>query len=65
MDEVEKSEYAKKGKEFAEEMSKTVNKTAETISRQGEQIQQSAIYRSVSEASRHHHYDVKLILLLL
>ena len=49
MDEVEKSDYAKKGKEFVEGVAKTMEKTAETVTRQGEQLAQSNIYKSVAE----------------
>lgn len=49
MDEVEKSDYAKKGKEFVEGVTKTMEKTAETVTRQGEQLAQSNIYKSVAE----------------
>jgi len=49
MDDVEKSEYAKKGKEWVDEIGKTVGKTAEAVSKQGEQISQSNIYKSVSQ----------------
>ena len=49
MDDVEKSDYAKKGKEWAEELGKTVEKTAESVSKQGEQLQRSQLYKSVSE----------------
>ena len=51
MNEVEKSEYAKKGKEFVDDISKTVGKTAESVKEHGENIARSQVFRSVSEAS--------------
>ena len=46
---VDESGVAKKGGEIAQKVSQTVGKTAESLSKQGEQIAQTQIYKSVSE----------------
>lgn len=51
VEEVEKSEYAKKGKEIVEDISRTVGKTAETVKHQGEHIAQSQVFQSVSQVN--------------
>lgn len=48
-EEIEKTEYAKKGKRIAEDFSKTAGKTAESIYKQGESISKTKVFQSVSE----------------
>lgn len=49
LNEAEKTEFAKKGKEFSDELSKTARQAAKKISEQGEQLSQTKVYRTVSE----------------
>ncbi len=51
--EAEKSELGRKGKEFAEEFGKTASKAAESVSKGGEQIAQSHVFKSVKSVSPH------------
>ena len=49
MEELQKTEILKKGQELGKELGKTAGKAAETISKSGEQISQTAAYKTVSE----------------
>jgi predicted membrane protein len=46
---MEESRYVQRGKEMAEEVSKTVERAAESVSKQSESIAQSNIFQSVSQ----------------
>ena len=46
---MEESKYVQRGKEMAEEVSKTVERAAESVSKQSETIAQSNIFQSVSQ----------------
>lgn len=48
VDDVERSELGQKGKKFAEDLSAGVGRTAETISKQTEQLSQSSVFQSVA-----------------
>ncbi|ELT96546.1 hypothetical protein CAPTEDRAFT_183511 [Capitella teleta] len=47
--EVEKSDYAQKGKAMVDELGKTVGKTAQTVKEQGEQLSQTQVFKTVSQ----------------
>ncbi|KAL5004627.1 hypothetical protein ScPMuIL_018083 [Solemya velum] len=49
-EEIEKTEFAKKGKEITEELGKSAGKAAETISKSGEQFGKSATFRTITES---------------
>jgi len=49
---VDKSELGQKGRKLASEFSAGVERTAETISKQTEQLSQSAVFQSVAHVSR-------------
>ena len=49
VEELQKTEILKKGQELGKELGKTAGKAAETISKSGEQISQTAAYKTVSE----------------
>ena len=49
--EAEKTELGKKGKELAEEIGKTATKAAESVTKGGEQIAQSQVFKSVATVS--------------
>ena len=49
MEELQKTEILKKGQELGKELGRTAGKAAETISKSGEQISQTAAYKTVSE----------------
>lgn len=49
---LEESEYVRKGKEVAEGVSKTVERAAESVSKQSENITQSNIFQSVSQGMK-------------
>ena len=51
MDEVEKSEFGQKGKKLAEDLSAGVGRTADTITKQTEQLSQSNMFQSVAYVS--------------
>ena len=46
---MEESDYLRKGKEMAEGVSRTVERAAESVSKQSETITQSNIFQSVSQ----------------
>lgn len=48
-EEVQKTEFAKKGKELTEEISKSAEKAAETISKQRDNIGQTSTFKNLSE----------------
>jgi import inner membrane translocase subunit TIM44 len=50
MEEVDKSEYAQKGRKLVEDVSRRVERTAESVSKQGEQLSQSSIFQTVSQS---------------
>ena len=47
----EKSEFGKRGKELAEGIGKTATKAAESVTKGGEQIAQSQVFKSVATVS--------------
>ena len=47
LEEAEKTEVGKKGRELAEGLGKTATKAAESVSKGGEQIAQSQVFQSV------------------
>ena len=49
MEELQKTEILKKGQEIGKELGKTAGKAAESISKSGEQISQTAAYKTMSE----------------
>ncbi|XP_064609200.1 mitochondrial import inner membrane translocase subunit TIM44-like [Liolophura sinensis] len=49
---VEHTEFAKKGKDFTDELTKTAGKAAESITKQGQQLGQSAAFKNISESVR-------------
>lgn len=51
MDEVEKSEFGQKGRKLATELSAGVGRTADSISKQTEQLSQSSVFQSVAHVS--------------
>ncbi|KAK2179725.1 hypothetical protein NP493_475g00022 [Ridgeia piscesae] len=52
LEEAEKTELAKKGKVFTDELSKTARQAAKKISEQSEQLSQTSVYRTVSEGMK-------------
>lgn len=51
VEEVSKSEFGKKGKEFTEELGKTAGKARETLSSAGESLSKSQPMKKVAEVS--------------
>ena len=51
MDEVERSELGQKGRKIAADLSAGVERTAETLSKQTEQLAQSNVFQSVAHVS--------------
>ncbi|ESO87597.1 hypothetical protein LOTGIDRAFT_127623 [Lottia gigantea] len=49
MEEVQKTEFMKKGKDITEEISKTAGKAAETISKQSQNIGQTSAFKNISK----------------
>ncbi|KAI0231913.1 Mitochondrial import inner membrane translocase subunit TIM44 [Lamellibrachia satsuma] len=52
LEEAEKTELAKKGKEFTDELSKTARQAARKISEQSEHLSQTTVYRTMSEGMK-------------
>jgi hypothetical protein len=48
-DEVGKSEYGQKGKQFVDELGKTVGKTAQTVRETTENLSQTQVYQTASQ----------------
>jgi len=51
VDEVEKSEFGQKGRKIASELSAGVGRTADSISKQTEQLSQTSVFQSVAHVS--------------
>lgn len=62
---VEQTEFAKKGKDFTEELTKSAGKAAESITKQGQQFGQSAAFKNISEVGKNGPLSLFRVFLLL